>query len=88
MDVSSDDPGAGLPMTLYVGIGTFAVSAGALFVGDYYGREESDERGTAFMTYDESLRKRLRLCVKGHHIVDCERLGSSTGSHPHSVSEY
>ncbi len=70
-DFGTDDEGE-TTGAFYAGAGLTTAGLGAVYLAYYYfGREERDARGAAFMTYDDSLMQQLKVCAEGTRIVDC-----------------
>jgi len=70
-----DDP---VPASAYVGAALALASGLAIFPTVHYRRVARDERLSAFVTYDDSLRGRLALCIDGTRLVDCTAPAPST----------
>ncbi|MGC4093363.1 MAG: hypothetical protein QM756_36815 [Polyangiaceae bacterium] len=66
------EPGEGINTTpLILGAGIAIASSIVYLVGRSFHSSANDEAATAFETYDDGLRKRLRLCREGNQVNDC-----------------
>jgi hypothetical protein len=63
--------GDGPPAYTWVGVGLLVAGSLSWIPQMYYARVANDEKVSAFVTYNDSLRKRLSLCVDGLRVIDC-----------------
>lgn len=72
-DEPADDEfgGPSFSTTNYVGLGIATVGIGALVASIFVSKSAADERRSAFVSYDDGLRRHLGLCVRDGELDDC-----------------
>ncbi len=75
------DTGDGPPAYTWVGVGLLVAGSLSWIPQMYYARVANDEKVSAFVTYNDSLRKRLSLCVDGLRVIDCAATPAPTTIH-------
>jgi hypothetical protein len=73
--------GDGPPAYTWVGVGLLVAGSLSWIPQMYYARVANDEKVSAFVTYNDSLRKRLSLCVDGLRVIDCAAAPAPTTIH-------